>query len=72
MNYSPLPFESKITSPEVLLARVDDRVALFASLESVTLATSFDEDTPLRRILDCHADILANGDDCTAEKRNDH
>ena len=127
MNYSPPPFENKITSPEALLARVatlprplvftngcfdilhrghvtylaqaralgaslivaansdasvkrlgkgddrplnclDDRMVLLASLECVTLVTSFDEDTPLQRILDCHPDILVKGGDWPVEK----
>jgi rfaE bifunctional protein nucleotidyltransferase chain/domain len=50
------------------LNALDDRMALLASLECVSLVTSFDEDTPLQRILDCHPDILAKGGDWPVEK----
>ena len=43
--------------------RLDDRMALLAALECVALVTWFDEDTPLRRILDCRPDVLAKGGD---------
>ena len=45
-----------------------DRMALLAALESVTLVTWFDEDTPLRRILDCRPDVLVKGGDWPVEK----
>jgi rfaE bifunctional protein nucleotidyltransferase chain/domain len=45
-----------------------DRMALLAALESVTLVTWFDEDTPLARILDCRPDILVKGGDWPVEK----
>ncbi len=45
-----------------------DRMALLAALESVTLVTWFDEDTPLARILDCHPDVLVKGGDWPVEK----
>src|SRR5664279_4676955 len=35
---------------------LDDRMALLAALECVGLVTSFDEDTPLARILDTRPD----------------
>ena len=47
---------------------LDDRMALLASLECVTLVTSFDEDTPFQRILDCRPDILVKGGDWPVEK----
>ena len=47
---------------------LDDRMVLLASLECVSLVTSFDEDTPLQRILDCHPDILVKGGDWPVEK----
>ena len=47
---------------------LDDRMVLLASLECVALVTSFDEDTPLQRILDCHPDILVKGGDWPVEK----
>jgi rfaE bifunctional protein nucleotidyltransferase chain/domain len=40
-----------------------DRMAVIASLESVSLVTWFDEDTPLQRILDCRPNVLAKGGD---------
>ncbi|MCK9379816.1 MAG: adenylyltransferase/cytidyltransferase family protein [Sulfuritalea sp.] len=45
-----------------------DRMALLAALESVTLVTWFDEDTPLQRILDCRPDVLVKGGDWPVEK----
>ena len=48
--------------------RLDDRMAVLAALECVTLVTSFDEDTPLARILDTHPDVLVKGGDWTQEK----
>jgi rfaE bifunctional protein nucleotidyltransferase chain/domain len=47
---------------------LDDRMALLASLESVSLVTWFDEDTPLQRILDCRPDVLVKGGDWAVEK----
>ena len=47
---------------------LDDRMALLASLECVSLVTSFDEDTPLQRILDCRPEILVKGGDWPVEK----
>ncbi len=45
-----------------------DRLAVMAALESVSLVTWFDEDTPLSRILDCRPDILVKGGDWPVEK----
>jgi rfaE bifunctional protein nucleotidyltransferase chain/domain len=45
-----------------------DRMALLAALECVSLVTSFDEDTPLQRILDCRPDVLVKGGDWPVEK----
>lgn len=45
-----------------------DRMALLASLECVSLVTSFDEDTPLQRILDAHPDVLVKGGDWSVDK----
>jgi rfaE bifunctional protein nucleotidyltransferase chain/domain len=47
---------------------LDDRLAVIAALESVTLVTWFDEDTPLQRILDCRPDILVKGGDWSIER----
>jgi rfaE bifunctional protein nucleotidyltransferase chain/domain len=45
-----------------------DRLAIIAALQSVTLVTWFDEDTPLQRILDCRPDILVKGGDWPVER----
>ncbi len=45
-----------------------DRMAVLAALESVSLVTSFDEDTPLLRIIAAHPDILVKGGDWPVEK----
>lgn len=50
------------------LNSLDDRMALLASLECVSLVTSFDEDTPLQRILECHPDVLVKGGDWPVEQ----
>lgn len=43
--------------------RLDDRLALLAALECVSLVTWFDEATPLRRVVDSRPDILVKGGD---------
>jgi rfaE bifunctional protein nucleotidyltransferase chain/domain len=48
--------------------KLEDRMAVIAALESVSLVTSFDEDTPLARILEAHPDILVKGGDWPVEK----
>ena len=48
--------------------RLEDRMALLAALECVTLVTWFDEDTPLQRILDIRPDVLVKGGDWAVEK----
>ena len=45
-----------------------DRMAVLAALESVSLVTLFDDDTPLNLILACHPDVLVKGGDWTPEK----
>ncbi len=47
---------------------LEDRLAVVAALECVSLATWFDEDTPLARILECRPDILVKGGDWPVEK----
>jgi rfaE bifunctional protein nucleotidyltransferase chain/domain len=47
---------------------LDDRMAVLAALECVSLVTWFDEDTPLARILDCRPDVLVKGGDWPVEK----
>lgn len=42
---------------------LDDRMAVLAALESVSLVTWFDEDTPLTRVLESRPDILVKGGD---------
>jgi len=48
--------------------RLEDRLAVMAALECVALVTWFDEDTPLRRILDCRPDVLVKGGDWAIDK----
>jgi rfaE bifunctional protein nucleotidyltransferase chain/domain len=45
---------------------LDDRIAVLAALESVSLAIAFDEDMPLALVLECHPDVIAKGADYTA------
>ena len=45
-----------------------DRMAVVAALESVSLVTWFDEETPLARILECRPDHLVKGGDWTADR----
>jgi len=40
-----------------------DRMAVLAALESISLVMKFDEDTPLNLILACKPDVLAKGGD---------
>ena len=42
---------------------LDDRMAVMASLECVSLVTWFEEDTPLQRILESRPDVLVKGGD---------
>ncbi len=48
--------------------QLDDRMSVLAALESVSLVTWFDEDTPLQRILEARPDILVKGGDWPVEK----
>ncbi len=45
-----------------------ERLAVIAALESVTLVTWFDEDTPLQRILDCRPEVLVKGGDWPVDR----
>jgi len=47
---------------------LEDRLAVLAALECVTLVTWFDEDTPLARILECRPDRLVKGGDWPVER----
>ncbi len=46
----------------------EDRLAVLAALESVSLVVAFDEDTPLELILACRPDVLVKGGDWTPDK----
>ena len=46
---------------------LDDRMALIAALEAVTLVTSFEQDTPLELILSVKPDVLVKGGDWKAD-----
>ncbi len=45
-----------------------DRMAVLAALESVSLVVPFEEDTPLQLILACRPDVLVKGGDWPVEK----
>ena len=47
---------------------LEDRLAVVAALESVSLVTWFEDDTPLALILACRPDVLVKGGDWPAEK----
>jgi rfaE bifunctional protein nucleotidyltransferase chain/domain len=47
---------------------LEDRMAVVAALESVSLVTWFEEDTPLARILECRPDHLVKGGDWAPER----
>jgi rfaE bifunctional protein nucleotidyltransferase chain/domain len=46
---------------------LDDRLAVLAALEAVSLVVAFDEDTPLALVLACHPDVIVKGGDYTAQ-----
>ena len=54
--------------PERPLNRQEDRAALIAALESVSLVTWFDEDTPLELITELRPDVLVKGGDYDMER----
>ena len=47
---------------------LDDRMAVLAALESVSLVTWFDEDTPIERVLASRPDVLVKGGDWPVDK----
>ena len=47
---------------------LEDRIAVIAALESVALVTWFDEDTPIRRILEARPEHLVKGGDWAPDK----
>jgi rfaE bifunctional protein nucleotidyltransferase chain/domain len=42
---------------------LEDRIAVLAALESVSLVVPFDEDTPLNLVLECRPDVIVKGGD---------
>ena len=42
---------------------LEDRLAVLAALESVSLVVPFDEDTPLALVLECRPDVIVKGGD---------
>ena len=54
--------------PDRPINTLDDRLALVAALESVSLATWFEEDTPLDLILRCRPGVLVKGGDWPIER----
>jgi len=47
---------------------LEDRLAVVAALESVAMVTWFEEETPLRRILECRPDHLVKGGDWPVDR----
>jgi rfaE bifunctional protein nucleotidyltransferase chain/domain len=47
---------------------LEDRAAIASALESVSLVTWFDEDTPLARILECRPERLVKGGDWPVDR----
>jgi rfaE bifunctional protein nucleotidyltransferase chain/domain len=54
--------------PDRPLNNEQDRAALMAALESVSLVTWFDEDTPLELITELQPDVLVKGGDYDMDK----
>jgi len=54
--------------PDRPLNALADRMAVVAALESVSLVTWFDEDTPIERILACRPEHLVKGGDWSTER----
>jgi D-glycero-beta-D-manno-heptose 1-phosphate adenylyltransferase len=54
--------------PDRPINPLEDRLAVVAALESVSLATWFDTDTPLDLILACRPDVLVKGGDWPVDK----
>jgi rfaE bifunctional protein nucleotidyltransferase chain/domain len=50
------------------LNSLDDRMAVLAALECVSLVTWFEEDTPIARIMDARPDVLVKGGDWPADR----
>ncbi|MBU1237533.1 MAG: D-glycero-beta-D-manno-heptose 1-phosphate adenylyltransferase [Gammaproteobacteria bacterium] len=47
---------------------LEDRMAVLAALECVSLVTWFDEDTPIARILDARPNVLVKGGDWPVDR----
>ncbi len=45
------------------LNSLEERMAVLAGLESVTMVVPFDEETPLQLVVQCHPDIIVKGGD---------
>jgi len=54
--------------PDRPVNSLEDRLAVAAALESVTLVTWFEEDTPLSLIQKCRPDVLVKGGDWRVEE----
>ena len=54
--------------PDRPITPLDDRMAILAALESVSLVVPFDDDTPLELIKQIRPDHLVKGGDWAAEK----
>ena len=54
--------------PDRPVNSLEDRLAVTAALESVTLVTWFEEDTPLSLIQKCRPDVLVKGGDWRVEE----
>jgi rfaE bifunctional protein nucleotidyltransferase chain/domain len=54
--------------PDRPINALEDRMAVIAALESVSMVTWFDEDTPLARILECRPEHLVKGGDWVAAR----
>ncbi|HTS21556.1 MAG TPA: adenylyltransferase/cytidyltransferase family protein [Casimicrobiaceae bacterium] len=46
---------------------LDDRMAVLAALESVSVVVGFDEETPLALVLECRPDVIVKGGDYTVD-----
>ena len=54
--------------PDRPINNQDDRMAVMAALDCVSLVTCFEEDTPLEAILQARPDVLVKGGDWPVEK----
>ena len=57
----------RLKGPSRPVNTLDDRAKVIAALESVTVVTWFDEDTPIRLIKELMPDVLVKGGDYKAE-----